>query len=43
VPIASVVVAVDITMGVVVTKGPFPVETPFRKPGFARAPVIGRH
>jgi hypothetical protein len=42
-PIASVVVAVDIAVGVVVTQGPFPVEAPLRKPGFARAPVIRRH
>jgi hypothetical protein len=41
-PIASVVVAVDIAVGVVVTKGPLPVEAPFRKPCFARAPVIWR-
>jgi hypothetical protein len=41
-PIAGVVVAVDIAVGVVVTQGPLPVEAPFRKPGVARAPVIRR-
>jgi hypothetical protein len=41
-PIANVVVAIDIAVGVVVTGGPLPVEAPFRKPGVARAPVIRR-
>jgi hypothetical protein len=42
VPIASVVVAVDVDVGVVVTEGPLPVEAPFLKPRFAGAPVIWR-
>jgi hypothetical protein len=41
-PIANMVVAVDVAMGVVVTQSPLPVEAPFWKPGFARAPVVGR-
>jgi hypothetical protein len=41
-PIANVVVAVDVAMGVVVTQRPLPVEAPFRKPGVTWAPVVGR-
>lgn len=41
-PIASVVIAVHIDVGVVVAQGPLPVEAPFLKPCVARTPVIGR-
>jgi hypothetical protein len=41
-PIASMVGSVDIAVGVVVAQGPLPVESPLRKPGVARAPVIRR-
>ena len=39
-PVVAVVVAVDITVGVVMAEGPLPVEAPFGKPSVTRAPVI---